>query len=381
VQLSDVTQGYHLWSERFDRDLKDIFAVQDEIAAMIAARLSVKLLATPAAPLRPPSRNLEAYDLYLRGRYLVQQRGASMAQALQSFHDAIMKDPRYALPYTGVAEAYPVLALYEVVPSAMALTRARVAADRALALDPDLMEAQQAAGVMEFYLGWNLERAEQHLRQAIELAPRAASPRLYLAQLLSFSNRKAEALAEVRVALELEPLSPLYLLLAANAVSAAGDTETGEHLAAQATEAAPDYVAAHYITGLIQLMRGRNESAAQSFGKGLQLFPATALLKALRGMALANLGRTGEAEGVVAELERGTRAALPLGIGPTAALLWHLGRSEPARQLFERAFEDHAVLAWSYPLWVPGLSGLAAEPWWQVLLETAGLTHLVSPRD
>jgi serine/threonine-protein kinase len=304
-----------------------------------------------------------------------------MAQALQSFRDAIMKDPGYALPYTGVAEAYPVLALYEVVPSAMALTRARVAAERALALDPDLMEAQQASGVLEFYLGWNLERAEQQLRQAIELAPRAASPRLYLAQLASFSNRNAEALAEVRVALELEPLSPLYLLLAANAVSAAGDPDTGAHLAAQATEAAPDYVAAHYMTGLIELMRGRNESAALSFAKGLELFPATALLKALRGMALANLGRAGEADAVVAELEGGTRAALPLGIGPTAALLWHLGRHESARQLFERAFEDHAVLAWSYPLWVPGLRGLAAEPWWQVLLETAGLTHLVSPPD
>ena len=111
------------------------------------------------------------------------------------------------------------------------------------------------------------------------------------------------------------------------------------------------------------------------------LYSARKRLKALRGLALANVGQRDEAEAIAAELERSAAQPVPLGVGPTAALLWCLGRRERAVELFERGFEDHAPLVWSYPLWVPGLGGLASDPCWPALLETVGLGHLAVARS
>src|SRR5207244_104941 len=146
-QRVKVSDGDHLWSERYERDMTDIFAIQDEIAKAIAGRLQVTLDGGEAASLvTPATKNLDAYHLCLKGRYLLAQRGLGLRQALECFDQAIALDPNYALAHAGLAEACTVLAQYGLVPPGMLRAKARAAACRALELAPNLAEAHAAAG-------------------------------------------------------------------------------------------------------------------------------------------------------------------------------------------------------------------------------------------
>src|SRR5439155_583395 len=172
AQLVKVSDGDHLWSERYDRDMTDIFAIQDEIAKAIAGRLQVTLDGGEAASLvTPATKNLDAYHLCLKGRYLLAQRGLGLRQALECFDQAIALDPNYALAHAGLAEACTVLAQYGLVPPGMLRAKARAAECRALELAPNLAEAHAAAGTVSFVIDWDWATAARELRQAIALHP------------------------------------------------------------------------------------------------------------------------------------------------------------------------------------------------------------------
>ena len=374
VQLTDAIQGMQVWSEQYERNLSDVFAVQEEIAAAVAARMSIQLGATKPKAERPPSRNLQAYELYLKGRHFVQQRGGAMAQALENFREAIALDPEYSPPYAGVAEAYSVLALYDLVPSSTALVRGLSAAERAVALDPDSSEAHRSLGLVELYQGWHLDRAEASLRRAVELAPEQATPHAWLAMLLAFTNRGDAARAEARLAVELEQHSPLSVILAGNAIGAAGDPHSALELIDRGLDLSPGLVAGHYLRGMTLLMLKRPRNALASFTRGLELVDSV-MLHALRGVSLLWSGRGEEAQETARVLgERVQRTQR--GFAPYAGLLWHLKDRDGAFDAMQRAFEDHEVVVWSYPIWVPGMEGFVDDPRWMKLLAAAGLSSL-----
>src|SRR5205823_2815 len=135
AQLVNVKDGYHLWAEAYDRDLRDVFAVQAEIAQAIAGALKVKLSGEAATMVARPTMDLTAYDLYLKGRQALNQRtGGSLVQAVAYFEQAIARDPRFAQAYAGLADAYVLLPGYSVTNSSEAWPKGRAAAERALAL-------------------------------------------------------------------------------------------------------------------------------------------------------------------------------------------------------------------------------------------------------
>ena len=374
VELTDALQGKQVWSERYERNLSDVFAVQEEIATAIAARLSIQLGASRPRAERPPSHSMEAYELYLRGRHFVQQRGGAMADAIANFRESIRLDPEYSLPYAGLAEAYTVLALYDIVAPAEALVRGLTAAERAVALDPDSSEAHRALGLVELYLGWHLDRSESSLRHAVELAPEQATSHAWLAMMLAFTNRRDEARVEARIAVELEPHSPLTVILAGNAVGAAGDPHAALDLIDRGLALSPELVAGHYLRGMMLLMLSRPEDAVVSFGRGIELVDCV-MLRALRGLSLLWSGRGDEAREIAAALtERVERTQR--GFAPFAGLLWNLGEHDRAFAAMQRAFDDHAVVVWSYPIWVPGMAGFAEDPRWGKLLASSGLSSL-----
>lgn len=351
-----------------------MFAVQEEIASAIAARLSVRLGAVRPRADRPPSKSIEAYELYLKGRHFVQQRGAGMAQAIDSFHRAIAHDPEYAQAYAGLAEAYAVLALYDVVASPIALTRARSAAERAVALDPTLAECHVALGLMELYLGWNLQRCEESLRRAVELAPEQAAPHVWLSMLYAFSGRGDEARPEARLAVELEPHGALTTMLAGNSIAAAGDPGGGLELIERGLGLGQGLVAGYYLQGMTRLMLARPAEALVSFDEGLRLVDSI-MLHCLRGLALQWMGRSEEAREVARVIgERAQRTQR--GHAPLAGLLWQLDERDQAFAAMQQAFDDHEAVVWSYPVWVPGMRGFAEDPRWDALLVSAGLAHL-----
>jgi tetratricopeptide (TPR) repeat protein len=207
ARLADATTGYQIWSENYHRELKDIFAVQDEIARAIAAALEMELAAGPVgAPRRVPP--VEAHDLYLRGVFVRNQLTAEgLGKAVDYFDRAIQLDSSYALAWAGKATAIAPLVWYGHLPRAQGLPAMRSAARRALELDPSLGEAHVAQGMIEFYFEWNWPAAEREFQRAVALNPSDQHAHHMYANYLIAMGRVEEGLAERRRALELDPLS------------------------------------------------------------------------------------------------------------------------------------------------------------------------------
>src|SRR5262249_27284101 len=212
AQLISVSDGYHLWSKSYDRELKSVFAVEDEIARNIADALQRKLL-----PLKQGTSNTVAHDLYLRGRYLWNKRTReSIRQAAGYFQQAIREDPNYALAYAGLADALALQYDYEIPPVASVLPKARQAALRALDLDPGLAEAHASLGLVARY-SYDHPGAIKEFRKALELKPDYAMARKWLADQLLVGGQLAEARVEYEQALRDDPMSPIVISAVADA--------------------------------------------------------------------------------------------------------------------------------------------------------------------
>ena len=215
AQLNSVADGYHLWSQTYERELKDVFTVQDEIAQSIVNTLQLKL----SSPQPKRAENVEAYDLYLQGRYHWNRwRIEGAERALQFFEQATQKDPKYAGAFAGIADSYAWLGFFGTLPPNEAMPKARAAAEKAIALDDSLAEAHTSLGYVKALYEFDWAGAEHQFQRAIQLNPGLADAHfgygiVYLAPL----GRVSEALREMQLARDLDPLSPVintYLGLA-----------------------------------------------------------------------------------------------------------------------------------------------------------------------
>ncbi len=226
AQLVKADDGYPIWSERYDREVEDVFEIQDEIARKIVGHLKIKLTsAQDQALARRQTENVRAYELYLRGRhcwYRWNMKG-SLAKAIRHSEHALAKDPDYALAYHGLADAYSVPGLWGFQPTTEVLPKALAAATRAVELAPELAEARTSLGFVHL-LAWDWEGAEASFLHAIALNPRFALAHSFLAWLLSTVDRATEAAEAARIGLELEPLSPATNGIAALVAYHAGST-------------------------------------------------------------------------------------------------------------------------------------------------------------
>lgn len=218
AQLNSVADGYHLWSETYERELKDVFTVQDEISKAIVSTLQLKLT-NPARQAKPPSENVEAYDLYLQGRYhWGHWRTEGAERALQFFQQAIEKDPKYAAAYAGIADSYAWLAFFGTLPPNEAMVKARAAAEKALTLDDSLAEAHTSLGYVKALYEFDWPGAEREFQRAIQLNSGLADAHFgYGIVYLAPQGRGEETLREMQLARDLDPLSPVintYLGLA-----------------------------------------------------------------------------------------------------------------------------------------------------------------------
>jgi tetratricopeptide (TPR) repeat protein len=205
VELIDAAEGYHLWSQRFDRDLIDIFAVQEEIAAAVVTRLKGKFAADRGAAVAPRGRDLEAYEAYLEGRYHWNKRTeADMSAFFASGRQALT----YAQAHAGMADAYVMLGTYGALPAKEVMSRAKLALESAIELDSESAEAYTCRGCVRSVYDWSWSNAEDDFRRAI--AANASYPTAhhwYAINHLVPLGRFSEALEELRRALELDPLA------------------------------------------------------------------------------------------------------------------------------------------------------------------------------
>jgi adenylate cyclase len=213
AQLINAVTGYHLWSETYDRELNDMFAVQDELARAIAGKLAHTLIPQAQAPLvRRSTSSMPAYMLYLRGQhYLAKRTEEGFRKAIQFFEIAIESDPAYPLAYAGLANAYALFGFddYRGLPPALAMPRGKAAALHALELDATLADPHAALGWVSLFYEWDWGGAERAFQRAITLKPNLAVGHHWYALYLMAMGRADESIAEMRQALALDPLFPI----------------------------------------------------------------------------------------------------------------------------------------------------------------------------
>jgi TolB-like protein/Tfp pilus assembly protein PilF len=239
AQLVDASSGFHLWSETFDRELLDIFAIQDEIARAIAAQLRVKLGGKPEASRAPV--DLEAYDLYLRGLALWQSRGqANIDEAERLFRKAIERDPRFAKAWAGLALAENVRSSWFGLPAEAATVASRDAAEHALALDPELPEAYAVLGGIAYSEGRD-ETGRALYERALTIAPSYATAWQWYGESLVSAGRAEEAIEKGRRAAELDPRSPVVRSAYASGLFSAGRDADAERVCDATLADAPEW--------------------------------------------------------------------------------------------------------------------------------------------
>jgi len=382
VELVNASDRYNLWAERFDRDLEDVFAVQDEIARTVADTLKAKLVgergpvSDQATLIRPHTEDLQAYQLYLKGRHYWNKRTEEALQkSVGCFRQAIDRDPSYARAYAGLADAYATVGIYGALPPERVMPAARAAAAQALERDDSLAEAHASLGCVKAVYDWSWRESEEAFRRALELDPNyATGHQWYAMNHLVPVGRFEEAVAAIERALELDPLSLAINASLGVAAYFARRYEKAEEDYRRALELDEVFPMAHYFLGQALTELDRAEEAIEEIGKACELTGhGSPEMRAALAVAHAAAGQQREARQILAEL---------LGLGPKryvspsllAQVHASLGDREAALLGLEEAYRIRAVdLAWIRVR--PVFDTLREEERFQVLVAKMGLTE------
>jgi TolB-like protein/Tfp pilus assembly protein PilF len=381
AQLIDVAGGYHLWSERYDRDLDDVFTVQDEIARAIVAKLKVKLAGESSRPLvRRHTDDLEAYNLYLQGRYYWSRRYAGfMQRAIDCFEQTIAHDDSYALAHAGLAESYSLLGVYDYLSPRHAIVKAKPAAERAVQLDDTLAEAHQAMALVRWYFDWDYADAIREYQRALSLNPSAGVARALFGILLADLGRFREGLAEVEQALAIEPASPLVAFYAAAATSISGPLEAALPACRRVLELDPSFVPGMWTYSAVLSHLGQHAEAIETVERAITLSRRQNFLLGHGACIYAGAGRRKEAEAIRQELHaRETQAYVaPLCFAEIAIAL---GEIDQAFEWLERAYQHRSPFLVALAV-SPFYDGLRGDERFSVMLKKMGLEGIVpAPR-
>jgi serine/threonine protein kinase/tetratricopeptide (TPR) repeat protein len=305
TQLTDVRNGYNLWTETYDRQLEDVFAIQDEISRAIVDALKLKLVGDKQQPLVvPTTKNLEAYNLYLKGRFFYNKfTDGDLHRGIEHFGHALEEDPGYARAYAGIADCWSMLADDWVVPDE-AYPNAKAAATKALDLDPSLAEAFTALGKVLCWYEWDFPGAERELRKAVKLNPNSAEAHFVFGSTLPAVGLLDEAIDEMRQALVLDPLSPHFGRWLGRFLLYTGDNQAAIAQSHKTLEIDPNYVQAYLNIGTAYLGLGKAEDALTWYQRGQSLQAAVRSYDAFIVRALAAMGEVEEAQAILERLER-----------------------------------------------------------------------------
>lgn len=352
VQLVKTADGIQIWAERYDRDVTDIFAVQDEIAAGITELLKVHLGRSPALPQaknRPDS--VSTYQLYLKGRHYWNRRNwDSLRKGIENFQAAIALDPLYTLAYVGLADSYNLLGYYAERRPREAYPKARAAAQQALRLDDTLAEAHASLGYSTLFFDWNWDAAEREFHRAIELDPSYSSAHQWRAWYLFAMNRLDEAVVELKKAQELDPLSAIINDHLSLSLVLTGRVAEAIDLIQQILEMDPNFALSYRRLGLACCNIGRIDEAISHMLRAVELSGGSFGIGPL-GFLYGRAGRKKEALEIVAQLQRTSEERY---VSPLELALAYGGIPEvddTFREL-ERACEDRTsdlVLYHHYP--------------------------------
>jgi serine/threonine-protein kinase len=373
AQLINAKDGYHLWSHRWDREMEDVFAIQDEIAHAIVDTLKVKLFGREDQLIvKPGTRNPEAYELYLKGRYFWSKRTRDgFRKGVEHFNRAIDIDENYALAYAGLADSYSLLGWYRYHPTEKVYTAAKEAAERAVEIDPTLAEGHTSLAYAEFLYGWDWARAEAAFQRAIQANPEYPTARHWYGEFLMAMARFEEAQEELARGQILDPLSLSIGTGAGWVLYFMGKYDEAITQYERVLELDPDFIILPWFLGPAYVERGRYDDAIALYHHWLERSKGYPGFRALLTYAYAKAGRLDEARDTFATLEQQTHERrVPADF--MALALTGLGEVDRAFEWLDRALEERC---WTFALLKvdPPYRSLWPDPRFERLMQKIGL--------
>jgi eukaryotic-like serine/threonine-protein kinase len=340
AELVDATNGAELWGEKFDRQVSDVSTIEEQIANDISDGLRLRLSGEEKRRLTKDStRNAEAYQLYLNGRFHWNKRTEEeLNKAVKFFKQAIEKDPNYALAYVGLADAYLVLPLYGRMAPSVAASRTKEALTRALEIDQDLAEAHASLGLMKEDFEWDWAGAEKEYRRAIELNSNYATSHHWYAWFLCEMKRNDEAIKESSLAQKLDPLSPIINNLVAFTLMTAGKYGSAVEQWNRTLELEPTFPESHFLLSKAYWTKGLYPEAISEAQKAASYSGRTPRYVAGVGYALAAAGKRAEAHNIIDELARSSKSG---NVSPSyiAGIYSTLGERDQAFKWLAKAYQ------------------------------------------
>jgi eukaryotic-like serine/threonine-protein kinase len=380
VQLTSTEDGHLMWSERYDRKLHDVFAIQDEIARTIVTQLrSTSLIAFAPAAANRHTANVQAYGLYLRGRYSWNKRtSADVYEGIRYFEQAIALDPAYALAYTGLADSFSLHIDYRNVPVHEGHEKAKLYARKAIALDDTLAEAHASLAWSQFVYDWAWEEAEREFRRAIELDPQYAPAHQWYAFMLASQGKFDEALLQAHTAQENDPASVSVRRSLGYCYLYARKYEQARYHLDRAIAMNPEADESYRLQGLLLTFLKQFAAAEQTLRDALALPEQATYTKATLGYSLAAAGDPSYARDLVAELEDKRQREY---VSPVELALLHiaLGDNQRALDWVEKSIDERR--GWAAYLRVhPVLDPLRGEPRFDSLVKRMMFDRPTGPR-
>jgi serine/threonine-protein kinase len=347
ARLVNAGDGFTIWSDMFERDAKDVFKVQDEVTSAIVAAISPELAAgaAPAVTTAVETGNhgttdLQAYDLYLRGRYFFDKRGeAALRRALDYYEQATRKDPSFARAYAGIGNVYALLPLYANVRVDSVAPLALAAINKAVSLDSSLAEGFASRATL-LQSSWKWDDAERDYQRALQLDPKYAAAHQWYGEMLLLTGRANEAVAQLKRASDLDPLSPIVSGSYALALEVSHATDAAIAAGRRAVELDSALLVTHFMLGTVYLQANRLPEAVRELEIAGQLDTANVQTLGLLGFAYAKSGNTRRASAMARDLEQ--RVGRTGGAAAAAARVYlGLGDNGRALTMLERAAADH----------------------------------------
>jgi len=373
-QLIDVASEEHLWSETYDRDLEDALAIQSDIAKRITKALKARVLHAEALRLERKVTGIpEAYPLYLKGRQSLNKRTEKdLKEAIRHFENAVNHDPSFALAYTGLADTYAILSSYslEYIPPREGFPKAKIAAEKALALDDHLAEAHASLGLVKFFYEWDWAGAEVEFKKALELNPGCAQAHQYYADFVKSFGRFDEALAEMKSALALDPLSYSVNTGIGHILYLSRQYDQAIDHIRKIVESHPEFIPARLWFGRPYLQKGMYKEAIVQLEEAVKLSKDSTISLSTLGQAYALAGQRSSAKEILDRLlERSKNQYVPSYW--IALVYMSMGDKDEAMNWLERALHERS----SWLVWAniePRFDTLRPDPRFASLLRRVG---------
>jgi len=393
AELINTADGYHLWSEKYDRDMEDIFFIQDEIARTIVQTLHLKLI-EPADQsyakdisesfdrleqlfpklVRRYTENIEAYNLYLKGRHFWKFRThAGLDKSIEYFQQAIDKDPNYALAHAGIADAFSTLGFYTFIPPVEAYSKAMESAGKALQIDPLLPEGHLSLGAALLYFDADWERGEKAMKRALELNPQFAFGYCWYSGFLTWGGRHEEANRAIQKAQELDPLNPLYSSFAGMHYYGMRRYDQSLQELNKALEIEPHFLLALWFSGMAFMNKEMPEQSLKFFKRAVDVSQGGTFFIAYLAMAYGKFGFHSEAEELLSQMKQrsATEYVAPLNFARA-----YLGLNQMDRffEELEKAHQQKNVLL--YLPFSPEFDSVRADPRFvSIVSKLSGKSH------